>query len=127
MIVAQRPLTRRRHPRPVRVMQWRAAGIVAATRTGEGLLAMAADYSRVHRLLKILTLIQGGGGWTPRRLSQECGTTERTSYRDLKMREAAGIPYFFDEEIMRYAVRKDFFLPPVQLTLEESLALAALA
>lgn len=88
---------------------------------------MAADYSRVHRLLKIVTLIQGGGGWTPRRLSQECGTTERTIYRDLKMLEGAGIPYFYDEEKKTYAVRKDFFLPPVQLTLEESLALAALA
>lgn len=90
---------------------------------------MAADYSRVHRLLKILTLIQGGGGggWTPRRLAHECGTTERTIYRDLKMLEGAGIPYFFDDEKKTYAVRKDFFLPPVQLTLEEALALTALA
>lgn len=88
---------------------------------------MAADYSRIHRLLKILTLIQGGGGWTPRRLAQECDTTERTIYRDLKMLHGAGIPYFFDEQRKTYAVRKDFFMPPVQLTLEESLALAALA
>src|SRR5688572_31735726 len=89
---------------------------------------MAADYGRSHRLLKILTLIQGGGGgWTPRRLAQECDTTERTIYRDLKLLEGAGIPYFFDEERKTYAVRRDFFMPPVQLTFEESLALAALA
>jgi hypothetical protein len=45
---------------------------------------MAADYGRIHRLLKILALIQGGEGWTPRPLAQECGTTERTFCRDLR-------------------------------------------
>ena len=85
------------------------------------------DYSRIHRLLKILMLIQGEKGWTPKRLALECATTERTIYRDLKMIEGAGIPYFFDEETKGYRVRKDFFMPPIQLTLDESLALAALA
>lgn len=88
---------------------------------------MAADYSRIHRLLKILTLIQGGDGWTSKRLAQECGTTERTIYRDLTMIQGAGIPYFYDEQRKCYAIRRDFFMPPVELTLEESLSLAALA
>jgi predicted DNA-binding transcriptional regulator YafY len=88
---------------------------------------MAADYSRIHRLLKILTLIQGSKGWTPKRLAAECQTTERTIYRDMKMLEGAGIPYFYDDEAKCYSIRRDFFLPPVQLTLDESLALAALA
>ena len=56
-----------------------------------------------------------------------CGTTERTVFRDLKMLEGAGIPYFYDEESKGYSVRRDFFMPPVQLTLDESIALAALA
>lgn len=88
---------------------------------------MPVDYSRIHRLLKILTLIQSEKGWTCRRLSQECGTTERTIYRDMKMLEGAGIPYFYDEQARGYAVRRDFFMPPVQLTLDESLALSALS
>lgn len=88
---------------------------------------MAADYSRIHRLLKILTLIQGAEGWTASRLAQECGTTERTIYRDMKMLEGAGIPYFYDTKTNGYSVRRDFFLAPVQLTLDEALALAALA
>jgi predicted DNA-binding transcriptional regulator YafY len=88
---------------------------------------MAADYSRIHRLLKILTLIQGSKGWTAQTLSVECGTTERTIYRDMKMLEGADIPYFYDEEAKCYRVHRDFFMPPVQLTLDESLALAALA
>jgi len=88
---------------------------------------MAVDYSRIHRLLKIITLIQGSQGWTATRLALECKVTERTIYRDLKMLEGAGIPYFFDEEQKSYSIRRDFFLPPVQLTLDESLALASLA
>lgn len=88
---------------------------------------MAVDYSRIHRLLKILTLIQGGHGWTCKRLATECGTTERTIYRDLSMLQGAGIPYFYDEGRKSYAIRRDFFMPPVELTLDESLALTALA
>lgn len=87
---------------------------------------MASDYSRIHRLLHVLTLIQGSTGWTAKRLAVECRTTERTIYRDLKMLEGAGIPYFYDEPSKGYSIRRDFFMPPVQLTLEETLALAAL-
>jgi predicted DNA-binding transcriptional regulator YafY len=87
---------------------------------------LAADYGRIHRLLKILTLIQSGPGWTAERLSRECGVTERTIYRDMKMLEGAGIPYFHDEENPGYRVRRDFFMAPVQLTIDESLALIAL-
>jgi predicted DNA-binding transcriptional regulator YafY len=101
-------------------------GPLAAKSSGDG-AGMAADYSRIHRLLKILMLIQGSSGWTSRRLAEECGTTQRTVFRDMRMLEAAGIPYFYDEQTRSYSVRRDFFLPPVQLTLDESLALAALA
>lgn len=84
------------------------------------------SYTRIHRLLKILTLLQSGRGWNARRLGQECGVDERTIYRDLKELEGVGIPYFFDKDTDGYRVRPDFFLPPVQLTPEEALALAAL-
>ena len=87
---------------------------------------MATDYSRIHRLLRILTLIQGGDSWTAQKLAQECKVVVRTIYRDLDMLEGAGIPYFYDREKKRYAIRRDLFMPPVQLTLEESLALVAL-
>ena len=88
---------------------------------------MPADYGRIHRLLKILMLIQGQNDWTAKRLALECKTTERSIYRDLKMLQGAGVPYFFDKESGGYAVRRDFFMPAVSLTLEESLALVALA
>ncbi len=88
---------------------------------------MPADYSRIHRLLHILTLIQSEPGWTARRLSEICGTSVRTIYRDMRMLDAAGIPYYHDVDQPGYRVRRDFFMPPVQLTLDESLALIALA
>lgn len=88
---------------------------------------MAADYTRIHRLLKILTLIQAEPGWTAHRLAGECGVTVRTIYRDMRTLEAAGIPYFYDEANPGYSVRRDYFMPPVQLSLDESLALIALA
>lgn len=87
---------------------------------------MPADYSRIHRLLKILTLIQSDGDWTAQRLADECSVTVRTIYRDMKMLEGAGIPYFFDTQTNGYRVRRDFFMPPVSMTLDESLALIAL-
>lgn len=88
---------------------------------------MPADYGRIHRLLKILLLIQGQRDWSAKRLAQECQTTERSIYRDLKMLQGAGVPYFFDKESGGYSVRRDFFMPAVSLTLEESLAIVALA
>ncbi|MBI1367073.1 MAG: WYL domain-containing protein [Planctomycetes bacterium] len=91
-----------------------------------GAFAVPADYSRIHRLLRILTLIQSDGDWTAQRLAQTCSVTVRTIYRDMKMLEGAGIPYFFDTRTNGYRVRRDFFMPPVSLTLDESLALIAL-
>lgn len=88
---------------------------------------MSADTSRIHRLLKILTLIQGGGGWTPERLAEETGRSKRTIFRDLNILEQAGIPYFFDENTGGYSIRRDFFMPAIDLTLDESLSLLALA
>lgn len=87
---------------------------------------MAADYSRIHRLLKILNLVQSEPSWNAGRLAEECGTTKRTIYRDIDMLKAAGIPVSHDPERNCYSVSKDFFMPPVELTFDEALALTAL-
>lgn len=88
---------------------------------------MPADYSRIHRLLKIITLIQSGGTWNAARLAAETGATERSIYRDLKALDAAGVPVVFDDELKSYVIGRDFFLPPVQIRPEEALALIAMA
>ena len=87
---------------------------------------MPADYSRIHRLLEILTLIQSDTGWDNARLAAHFGVSERTIYRDFQALENTGIPYDYDEATKGYRVRRNFFMPPVQLTLEESLALLTL-
>lgn len=84
------------------------------------------SYTRIHRLLRIITLLQSGRRWKAPALALECGVDERTIYRDLNELEGAGVPCHFDKSADGYAVRGDFYLPPVQLTPEEALALSAL-
>jgi len=84
------------------------------------------SYTRVHRLLKIITLIQGGPGWTPERLAEACEVSVRTIFRDLNELEGAGIGVEFDRSSGSYRIPKDFFLPPVELTAKEALALSVL-
>ena len=77
-------------------------------------------YTRIHRLLKVLMLVQGRDGWTPGKLARECGVDERTIYRDLNELEGAGIPIEFDQAAGGYRVAKEVFLPPVHLTPDEA-------
>lgn len=81
-------------------------------------------YTRVHRLFKIITLIQSQSGWNAKRLAVECAVDERTIYRDFEELTAVGVPHYFDDRTQGYRIRPDFFLPPIQLTPEEALALA---
>ncbi len=85
------------------------------------------NYTRVHRLLRLITLIQGCPNLNARRLAAQCETTERNIYRDLEMLQGAGVPVSFDKDCEGYAIRRDFFLRPVDLTLEEAMALVMLA
>lgn len=85
-----------------------------------------SGYTRVHRLLKIITLIQGGTGWTPERLAKECDVSERTIYRDLHELEGVGIGVTFDRASGSYRIPREFFLQPVELTAREALSLAVL-
>ncbi len=109
-----------------KVLRWNYLQSLA-TLVATLLRRLAINYSRVHRLLRIITLIRATHDWTASRLARECQVTPRTIFRDMQMLAAAGIPYFFDEEKKCYAIHGDYFMPPVQLTLDESLALVALA
>jgi predicted DNA-binding transcriptional regulator YafY len=88
---------------------------------------MAIDYrQRIDRLLRIITLIQGGRGWTPSTLAAELGCVQRTVFRDLGHLKECGIPILYDAATRQYAMDGQFFMPPVQLSLDESLALLSL-
>lgn len=77
---------------------------------------------RVHRLLRLITLLQSGRSFGVPQLMAELGVSRRTLFRDLKMLEAAGVPYYHDRET-GYHIRESFFLPPVNLTVPETLGL----
>lgn len=80
----------------------------------------------VHRLLKIVTLLQGPEVMTAVRLASELGVSERTIFRDIAKLNATGVPVDFDEVAQRYRIGAGFFLPPLQLTADEVLALSVL-
>jgi proteasome accessory factor B len=84
----------------------------------------------VSQLLRLLFLIQGNPGGRRRAvagLADELGVTERTLYRHLHRLKEAGVPLTFDRRSGGYAIGRPFFLPPVDLTAEESCALLLLA
>lgn len=79
--------------------------------------------SRIHRLLRLITLLQGGRGYSADDLARELEVSRRTVFRDLNMLELAHIPYYYDPDTGGYRISRHFFLPPVSLTLTESLAI----
>lgn len=84
------------------------------------------SYTRIHRLLRIITIIQSGDQVNAKRLAEMCDTSERNIYRDINELREAGVPISHEPDLGGYKIRRDFFMPPVQLTLDEALALAAL-
>jgi len=87
---------------------------------------MAENLKRLERLISLITLIHGHGDLNVARLAEKYGVTKRTVFRDLAALEKAGVPLSFNPEKQGYEIRKDFFLPPVQLTVDEALAICAL-
>jgi len=86
---------------------------------------MSIKYTRVHRLLEIISLVQSQRGWTAKTLAERCETTERNIYRDINQIKEAGIPIESTKE-NGYQINGTFFMPPVRLTFEEALAISAL-
>ena len=82
--------------------------------------------SRVYRLLQMITLLQGRRGYTANELAEELEVSRRTIFRDLNMLEMAHIPYYFDSDRGGYRISEHFFLPPINLTLTEALAMLVL-
>jgi len=82
---------------------------------------------RVARLLRLITVLQARTVRTPKQIAREVEVSERTVYRDLNALQFAKIPCRFDRESGGYRIGENFFLPPVQLTLSEAMALSVLA
>jgi len=82
---------------------------------------------RIGRIMQILTTLQAGKSYAVSDLSKMFGTSRRTIFRDLKELQAIGVPYRYDAERGGYVIGAEFFLPPVDLNLQEALSLLLLA
>jgi len=74
-----------------------------------------------------LTTLQAGKSYAVGDLSKMFGTSRRTIFRDLNELQAIGVPYRYDAKAGGYAIDPEFFLPPVDLNLQEALSLLLLA
>jgi len=83
--------------------------------------------SRISRVMQILTTLQAGKSYAVSDLSKMFGTSRRTIFRDLKELQAIGVPYRYDANTGGYTIEPEFFLPPVDLSLQEALSLLLLA
>jgi predicted DNA-binding transcriptional regulator YafY len=77
--------------------------------------------------MQILTTLQAGKSYAASDLSKMFGTSRRTIFRDLKELQAIGVPYRYDPRTGGYMIEPEFFLPPVDLSLQEALGLLMLA
>lgn len=84
------------------------------------------ELTRLHRVLRLLTLLQSGEPLTVAELMAELNVSRRTVFRDLDALRDAGVPCFH-ESGRGYRIAPGFFLPPVNLTVAEALGLMTLA
>ncbi|MBB6428793.1 helix-turn-helix transcriptional regulator [Algisphaera agarilytica] len=82
--------------------------------------------SRVHRLIRLITLLQSRQAKSADELTLDLHVSRRTLFRDLKLLEAAGVPYYH-ERGKGYRIRQSYFLPPINLTVAETMGLMILA
>ena len=81
-----------------------------------------SKYERMARLLKIITLVKANPRLTRADLARLCEVDSvRTIQRDINSLAIAEVPIFWSGE--GYEIMPNFFLPPLALSIEESLSL----
>jgi len=81
------------------------------------------EISRLHRMLHLITLLRSGRRYSAGEGARQLEVSRRMIFRDLNILPAAGIPYYFDEETGSYTIHETFFLPAINLTVDEAMAL----
>jgi predicted DNA-binding transcriptional regulator YafY len=79
--------------------------------------------TKAERLLHLITLIRSYRNLTSKQLSEKCGVSERTIFRDINSLAAAGFPIYYDRG---YKFLDGAFLPTLNMT-EEELSVLKLA
>lgn len=87
----------------------------------------AVKQGRISRLLQILTTLQAGESCTIQDMSRMFAASRRTIFRDLKELQSVGVPCRYDARTGRYAISREYFLPPANLDTQEALSLLLLA
>lgn len=87
---------------------------------------MGKRYTRVHRLLRLMRIIQASPSRNADDLARELETSTRSIYRDLDTLRVSGVPCELDPVTGGYRVPREFFMPPVELTFDEALSLLVL-
>jgi proteasome accessory factor B len=82
--------------------------------------------SHVSRVVRLLTLLQSEKAMPPEELARITGISRRTLFRDLRELSAIGVPYHYDPRTGGYKVEPHYFMPAVDLTLQEALSLLLL-
>ncbi len=77
-----------------------------------------SKYERLSRLLKIMIFIKAQRNLRRRDLARKCEVSVRTIQRDIDSLVYAGVPIFWSKD--GYEIMPDFFLPPVNLSLDEA-------
>ena len=82
--------------------------------------------SRISRVVQILTTLQAGKSYAVSDLAKIFAMSRRTIFRDLKELQTIGVPYHYDAKTGGYTMDPEFFLPPIDLNLQEALSLLLL-
>ena len=77
-----------------------------------------SKHERLARLIKIMILVKAQRNLRRKDLARKCEVSVRTIQRDIDTLTYAGVPIFWCND--GYQIMPDFFLPPVNLSLEEA-------
>ncbi len=81
---------------------------------------------RIHRLLKLIALLQSGRVYNSAQLARECNVSRRTVFRDLRTLQESGIYVLHDEKKQGYSLPASKITPFKDLNSDEVLALLVL-
>ena len=84
---------------------------------------LAGQFSRIHRLLKLITLLQSGRACDTTTLASELNVSRRTVFRYLDVLRSVGMDFVHDHQAGGYRAKPGSLLRPVDFSLTEALAL----
>jgi predicted DNA-binding transcriptional regulator YafY len=85
-----------------------------------------SSVGKIRRLLQILEYLQSGRRYHTGELSSFVGVSKRTIFRDLKVLQDSGVQLLYDDAEQGYWIPPSTFLPPTDLTVNETLSLLLL-